>query len=71
MKASPPVSLVYALIKISACRTIVRVKPEKISTGGDTFLYYNLQSVCSFPSRPTPSGEPGFEASYVYTYVYV
>ena len=62
-------SLVYVLIKISACGTIVRVNPEKICTGGDKFLYYNLtdaQSVCtrlSFPSRPAPSGEPGFEAS--------
>ena len=62
-------SLVYALTKISACGTIVRVNPKKISTGGDKFLYYNLthaQSVCtrlSFPSHPAPSGEPGFEAS--------
>ena len=59
-------SLVYALIKISACGTIVRVNPEKIR---DKFLYYNLthaQSVCtrlSFPSRPALSGEPGFEAN--------
>ena len=49
---------------------MVRVKPEKISMGGDKFLYYNLihgQSVCtrlSFLSRLAPSGEPGFEAKY-------
>ena len=65
-------SLVYALIKISACGTIVRVNPEKISTGGDKFLYYNLmhaQSVCtrlsSLSPRPALSGEPGFEAIYL------
>ena len=38
-------SLVYALIKISACGTIVRVKPEKISTGGDNF-YTTICSQC-------------------------
>ena len=45
-------SLVYALIVLNNCT----VRPEKICTGGDNFLI-------SFPSRPAPSGEPGFEAS--------
>ena len=31
-------SLVYPLIKVSTCGTIVRVNPEKISTGGDTTI---------------------------------
>ena len=50
-------SLVYALIKISACGTIVRVKPEKISTGGDNF-YTTICSQCVpgslFPLAPPP-----------------
>ena len=64
-------SLVHVLIKISACGIIVRVNPEKISTGGDKFLHYNLtHAQCtrlSFPSRPAPSREPGFEAMLGHT----
>ena len=60
-------SLVYALIKISACGTIVLSTRKKFVRVEINF-YTNLthaQSVCtrlSFPSRPAPSGEPGFEA---------
>ena len=51
-------SLVYPLIKISACGTIVRVNPEKISTGGDIFiLQFDACAVrpgSLFPLAPPP-----------------